>query len=283
MKLREILLLILLLILAPPRIGAARENLSEAYNVSFITMQQGLPHNFVEDLYRDSQGYVWISTSAALSRYDGYEFISFTPNSLTHHVKSSFVRDVTEDRFGRLWAVSDGGIDIINLSDLSIANPISSQSAESNPASLTSHSNRPSQASDSPASAQVAGKSGENRVKSHGKVSPIADKSGKFPSISCNPSNFVTTDSDGNIWIRNTTDIICITFDPNGDIEKILSLPHHLKMARTTAAVKALPDKFPGVFSAVDNAVGRLTIEKRSHQIHPALPGAHLGSDDLRG
>ncbi len=272
MKLREILLLILLLILAPPRIGAARENLSEAYNVSFITMQQGLPHNFVEDLYRDSQGYVWISTSAALSRYDGYEFISFTPNSLTHHVKSSFVRDVTEDRFGRLWAVSDGGIDIINLSDLSIANPISSQSAESNPASLTSHSNRPSQASDSPASAQVAGKSGENRVKSHGKVSPIADKSGKFPSISCNPSNFVTTDSDGNIWIRNTTDIICITFDPNGDIEKILSLPHHLKMARTTAAVKALPDKFPGVFSAVDNAVGRLTIENGAIKFTPLSP-----------
>lgn len=99
----------------------SHKNPAESYTVSFITMQQGLPHNFVEEIYRDSKGYMWIATSASLARYDGYEFVSFTPNSPSHHIKSSFVRKVTEDRFGRLWAASDGGIDIINLSNLTPA------------------------------------------------------------------------------------------------------------------------------------------------------------------
>ncbi|MDE6770877.1 MAG: hypothetical protein K2J78_14230, partial [Muribaculaceae bacterium] len=58
-----------------------RQDLADSYTVSFITMQQGLPHNFVEEIYRDSKGYIWIATSASLARYDGYDFISFTPNS----------------------------------------------------------------------------------------------------------------------------------------------------------------------------------------------------------
>lgn len=91
----------------------------ENYSVSFITMQEGLSHNFVEDIFRDSKGYMWIATSSSLSRYDGYEFVNFTPNSISRHIKSTFVRKVAEDKFGRLWVASDGGVDIINLNDLS--------------------------------------------------------------------------------------------------------------------------------------------------------------------
>ena len=35
---------------------------SERYNVTAITMDEGLPHNFVDDILKDSQGFLWIAT-----------------------------------------------------------------------------------------------------------------------------------------------------------------------------------------------------------------------------
>ena len=57
---------------AYPQIVSLINTFPENYSVSFITMQEGLSHNFVEDIFRDSKGYMWIATSSSLSRYDGY-------------------------------------------------------------------------------------------------------------------------------------------------------------------------------------------------------------------
>ena len=35
---------------------------SERYNFTAITMDEGLPHNFVDDILKDSQGFLWIAT-----------------------------------------------------------------------------------------------------------------------------------------------------------------------------------------------------------------------------
>ncbi len=217
----------------------ANNDFGGKYTVSFITMQQGLPHNFVEDIFRDSQGYIWISTSASLARYDGYQFISFTPNSITRNIKSSFVRDVAEDRFGRLWVGSDGGIDIIDLSDLSVVDPMQLHE-ESDP--------------------------GNSGIKDLDRFSYI-------------PVTYVTTDRDGNIWMRNLTEIICVTFDTDGKISRVLSLPHKINAAITFCAVKALPDKLPGVLSAVGTSICNLTVEGDRIKSTPLSP--HLQFDPM--
>ena len=62
---------------------------------------------------------MWISTAGGgLSRYDGYEFVNYTPNNHQCKLKSNFIRNVCEDAFQRLWIVSEGGTDIIDLSTL---------------------------------------------------------------------------------------------------------------------------------------------------------------------
>lgn len=97
----------------------AQEHFTDRYNVSYLTMNDGLPHHFIDDIYKDMNGFLWISTAGGgLSRYDGYEFINFNPNTSHCKLKSNFIRNVCEDTFGRLWAVSEGGIDIIDLSTL---------------------------------------------------------------------------------------------------------------------------------------------------------------------
>lgn len=97
----------------------AQEHFADRYNVSYITMDNGLPHNFIDDIYKDTYGFLWISTAGGgLSRYDGYEFINFNTNAPHCKLKSNFIRNVYEDSFQRLWIVSEGGTDIIDLSTL---------------------------------------------------------------------------------------------------------------------------------------------------------------------
>lgn len=81
----------------------------------FITMDNGLPSNFVDDLYRDDAGFMWIATSGGgLCRYDGYDFLVFSTNSAIR-IKNNFVRHIHEDGFHRLWIGTEGGLDILDL------------------------------------------------------------------------------------------------------------------------------------------------------------------------
>ena len=97
----------------------AQEKLTDRYNATYVTMDDGLPHNFIDDIYKDSRGFIWVSTAGSgLSRYDGYEFVNFTPNTTHCKLKSNFIRKVCEDNFQRLWVVSESGTDIVDLTTL---------------------------------------------------------------------------------------------------------------------------------------------------------------------
>ena len=92
--------------------------------LSGITMQDGLPHVFVDDVVKDSRGYLWISTmGGGVSRYDGYEFVSFSTNTEEYKLKSNFISHLCEDRFDRLWVAGDDGIDLISINSLNVVTP----------------------------------------------------------------------------------------------------------------------------------------------------------------
>ncbi len=89
---------------------------SERYNVTAITMDEGLPHNFVDDILKDSQGFLWIATRGeGIARYDGYEFTAFNMGSTHTKLRSNFINKLCEDNFKRIWAVSEMGIDILDI------------------------------------------------------------------------------------------------------------------------------------------------------------------------
>lgn len=102
----------------------AQESFADRYNTQFITMNEGLPHNFVDHIYKDSHGFIWLSMNGGgLSRYDGYEFINFSVGQPHRKLRNDFVRCVCEDHFERLWVISESGIDIINLQTLQTIQP----------------------------------------------------------------------------------------------------------------------------------------------------------------
>jgi signal transduction histidine kinase/ligand-binding sensor domain-containing protein/CheY-like chemotaxis protein len=93
----------------------AQERFAFHNTIVYITMDNGLLHNYIDDIYKDKQGFLWISTSGGgLSRYDGYEFTHYNTNTVRIKLKSNFIRNVCEDDFGRLWIASEGGIDVLN-------------------------------------------------------------------------------------------------------------------------------------------------------------------------
>lgn len=99
----------------------AQEAFSSRYNFTYITMDNGIADNYIDHIYKDSQGFLWFSTGGGgIARYDGYEFINFNTSSEWAKLKSNFIREVCEDDFDRLWIVSEAGIDVLCLSSFRI-------------------------------------------------------------------------------------------------------------------------------------------------------------------
>ncbi len=82
------------------------------------TTEDGLPHNHINRIKRDSRGYLWICTDEGLARYDGYRFINY---GTAQGLPNLTINDFIETRDGTYWVATDGGICLFN--PLGIAAP----------------------------------------------------------------------------------------------------------------------------------------------------------------
>lgn len=115
-KIIYLFFVLLTMLFLHPLSMAAQKTISSKYSFTALTIDNGLPVNFVDDIYKDSRGFLWFATQGGgLSRFDGYEFINFNVNSFYLPLKSNCIRKICEDKFKRLWVASDYGIDVINL------------------------------------------------------------------------------------------------------------------------------------------------------------------------
>lgn len=71
----------------------------------------GLPHNTVLALLQDREGFIWIGTADGLSRFDGYEFVTYRHDpadttSLSHNTVTALL----ETADGTLWVGTEEGL-----------------------------------------------------------------------------------------------------------------------------------------------------------------------------
>lgn len=89
-------------------------NLSLSGQSSYLFKQlevgDGLSHNQINHIFKDSRGFMWFSTASGLNRYDGYKFKPFfhDPDN-DNSLPDNFVMNVQEDGEGRLWIQTAGG------------------------------------------------------------------------------------------------------------------------------------------------------------------------------
>lgn len=94
------------------------------YNMVYLDMASGLPNNYVDDIFQDSYGFVWLSThGGGLVRYDGFTFQNFGVSSVAIPLRSNSCRNVTEDKFQRLWIAFDEGVQVLSLQTMSPVTP----------------------------------------------------------------------------------------------------------------------------------------------------------------
>ena len=104
-----------------PMVAEARNFSYEQYNMSYLTMNSGLPHNSVNDVYADSYGFIWIATNGGgLVRYDGYSFVNPALGNAIGKPVSNSCRNLVEDNFHRLWISYDECTNVLDLNTMRI-------------------------------------------------------------------------------------------------------------------------------------------------------------------
>jgi ligand-binding sensor domain-containing protein/DNA-binding CsgD family transcriptional regulator len=73
------------------------------YKFQKITQNNGLSHNNIECIFKDSDGFMWFGTRNGLCRYDGYEIKVFRSSDGENSLSGDRILALEEDRQGNLW------------------------------------------------------------------------------------------------------------------------------------------------------------------------------------
>jgi ligand-binding sensor domain-containing protein len=84
---------------------------AERLPLTIYTAADGLPHNEINRIVRDSRGFLWFCTGDGLSRFDGYTFTSYTDeDGLPHPTVTDFLETrhhLSELESSRMQAMMD--------------------------------------------------------------------------------------------------------------------------------------------------------------------------------
>ena len=88
-------------------LGACLDLRAERLPIKIYTTADGLAHNEVTRIVRDSGGLLWFCTADGLSRFDGYTFTNFGSDQ---GLPQGYVNDLLETRTGEYWVATDSGL-----------------------------------------------------------------------------------------------------------------------------------------------------------------------------
>src|SRR4051794_4717770 len=100
--LRKLRLLSLFVFFCFPVLTHAERLPLKSYSVA-----DGLAHNEINKIVRDSRGFLWFCTAGGLSRFDGYSFTNF---GTEQGLGNSNITDLLETRAGEYWVATNGGL-----------------------------------------------------------------------------------------------------------------------------------------------------------------------------
>lgn len=115
---RVLLLAIILQMLSASVRAQLSSSLLERYNISCLDLTSGLPHDHVNHIFVDSQGFVWVSSyGGGAVRYDGYTFKTPVQGD------SRSCLGFAEDSHQRLWIAYDEGTVVLDLKTMRSVTP----------------------------------------------------------------------------------------------------------------------------------------------------------------
>ena len=79
---------------------------AQSYYFDNYSVKEGLAQSTVYDIHQDAKGYVWLGTSAGVSRFDGIKFYNYT---YKNGLGKNAVQKIIQDKSGNLWFGHKGG------------------------------------------------------------------------------------------------------------------------------------------------------------------------------
>src|SRR3569833_2943064 len=98
-KLRKLFMLLVLL--------RGLQSHAQPFNYRLYNENDGLPGTFIYNCYQDSRGFLWVCTTAGLSRFDGRHFVNY---GLIDGLPDNNITHITEDTTGALWIATRNGL-----------------------------------------------------------------------------------------------------------------------------------------------------------------------------
>ena len=87
-------------------------------SVECIGVEQGLSQNTVNCIYKDKEGFIWISTGDGLNRYNGRDIRVYRNTRKEKETLSNLIRGrVAEDSHGNIWYGTESGFYFVNRYD----------------------------------------------------------------------------------------------------------------------------------------------------------------------
>lgn len=85
---------------------------NETYTVEHYGIKNGLSQNYVNCVFQDAFGYIWVGTQDGLNKFDGYSFKVYKqdPNN-KHSISHNFITGITASKDSSLWIVTNDGLE----------------------------------------------------------------------------------------------------------------------------------------------------------------------------
>jgi signal transduction histidine kinase/ligand-binding sensor domain-containing protein len=121
MRIKRLPIVILILVICftsisvPVRLEAVN---GDYLSFDSITTEQGLSQNYINCIYQDHYGYIWIGTVVGLNKFDGLDFQIYKSDSESaDSISNSDIQCVYETSDGSLWIGTENGLDRFNRAE----------------------------------------------------------------------------------------------------------------------------------------------------------------------
>ncbi len=117
--------------LASVFIGSDLFSQPESISFTRLDINNGLSHNQINSIFKDSRGFMWFGTMSGLNRFDGYTFKIYRhdPDD-SSSINDSYINTIGEDHLGRLWISTRTAYCLYNAETESFSNDIPGYLAE---------------------------------------------------------------------------------------------------------------------------------------------------------
>ncbi|MDP9076390.1 MAG: ATP-binding protein [Bacteroidota bacterium] len=97
------------------------------YQFSRLNISNGLSHNQVTCIFKDSEGFMWFGTPSGLNRYDGYTFKVFKHDvNNKNSINDDFINNIFEGPDKKLWITTPSGYSFYDPETEQFNNDVSS-------------------------------------------------------------------------------------------------------------------------------------------------------------